>query len=76
MDKHKTTQALMSLSAVSVLIGLALFGIAFGYSLKSELTMREHMLFIPGIFCVAVGSFSILITMCSNSNSGGKSHNQ
>ncbi len=58
----------MGISAVSVLIGIALFGLALGNTLKGTIAMNQHMFFIPSVICMGLGSLNIFLVTLINSS--------
>ena len=58
-------RGIMGVALATGVIGVALLGIAFGYSLKPDavLAFTTHRLFAPGLGCVIAGAFSGLLLM-------------
>lgn len=54
---------LTGMSAAASLIGLALLGLCFGASMRSDapIAMTEHALFLPGLICVAAVALPLVL---------------
>lgn len=68
MKNIKISDFLSGLSAVSILIGLTLLGLALGNSLSTGIAMGEHLLFTPALVCMAVGVLNLMPIVLSGSS--------
>jgi len=71
MPSDYLLKGVMGIALATGVIGIALLGIAFGYSLKpgALLAFTSHPLFAPGVGCVIAGAFSgLLLTQIRRAN--------
>lgn len=60
MKDIKITEFLTGISAVSILIGLALLGLTLGDALSTTGSMADHKLFWPAMVCIGAGVLNLI----------------
>lgn len=68
MENINMSQFLTGLSAASIAMGLALFGLTLGNSIASGIVMGEHLLFWPATICMGAGVLNLLLIVLSDSS--------
>ncbi len=68
MKNIKISEGLAGISAASIMIGLALFGLTLGNAISTGIAMREHMLFSPAIVCMGGGVLNLMVIIFSDSS--------
>jgi len=63
MKANLIANMLLGISAASILIAIALFGLSFGYSLKptAELLPWQHPLFSVALSCLTAGLLALFL---------------
>ena len=66
-QQAKTMRAAMvGMNGALLLIGLAMVGLAFGASLRTDLAlMSQHPLFSTGMNCLQMGLISTILLLCT-----------
>ena len=69
MENINMTEFLTGVSAVSMLIGLALLGLTLGSAVSTGNAMVDHMLFWPAVICMGAGVVNLMPMLISGSSS-------
>lgn len=68
MKDTRITKFLMGLSAVAILIGLVLLGLAFGASVSTGNSVSKHALSLPALGCLCSGALTYMMIFVTGSS--------
>lgn len=68
MKKISIFQVISGVGFFALCAGLLVFGLAFGSALSGDMKFSDHMLFLPGLFCMGMGMLSLAILYLSGTD--------